>query len=334
MAKALHIWYNSDMQGFLVYIYNIAFIILYMKVMEVCTRAEGSTGLRWIRDLRLLFLMLLVRTVINFAFDMGLIQADVQGMGRFYLNLNTTADALICLFYIWFVTDFLEQKNRSGLYFVLAGCAVLEFALIDVPAFAPLVALGQSVIFLSAVATFVYGAVFSREYKKESDGIFHRLCLVAAGFAAAIFVENIWVYMMNAKVWFDFGYRVNPVDYLFSIVMAVWLVRWIRRISASAENSAIARNLSREDGGAPVQEPVDEQEKMERFCRYYKMTGRETQVMGLLLGGKSNQEIADALFITVGTVKHHVHNIFTKLEIERRSQLMRMFIDFQDTEQD
>ena len=333
MVKVLQVWYNSDMQGFLVYIFNIAFIILYMKVMEVCTRAEGSTGLRWIRDLRLLFLILLIRTVINFAFDMGLIQADVQGMGRFYLNMNTTADTLICLFYIWFVTDFLGRKERSGLYFVLALCAGLEFAAIDAVSFTVLAPLGQSAIFLSAVATFVYGVVSSRGDKEESAGVFRRLCMVATGFAAAIFVENIWVYLANDKGWFDFGYRVNPVDYLFSIVMAVWLVRWIRRIDASAENSAIARNLSREKGGEAPQSPVNEQEKMERFCSYYKMTGRETQVLGLILSGRSNQEIADALFITVGTVKHHVHNIFTKLEIERRSQLMRMFIDFQEPEE-
>ncbi len=35
--------------------------------------------------------------------------------------------------------------------------------------------------------------------------------------------------------------------------------------------------------------------------------------------GHSNQEIADALFIGVRTVKTHVTNIFTKLDVASRS---------------
>jgi LuxR family maltose regulon positive regulatory protein len=43
-------------------------------------------------------------------------------------------------------------------------------------------------------------------------------------------------------------------------------------------------------------------------------------VLGLVVRGLSNQEIADALFISVGTVKTHVHNIYGKLGVRDRPQ--------------
>jgi DNA-binding NarL/FixJ family response regulator len=49
-----------------------------------------------------------------------------------------------------------------------------------------------------------------------------------------------------------------------------------------------------------------------------ELTPREREVLNLLARGLSNQEIADILFIEVGTVKNHVHSIFRKLDIRER----------------
>jgi LuxR family maltose regulon positive regulatory protein len=43
-------------------------------------------------------------------------------------------------------------------------------------------------------------------------------------------------------------------------------------------------------------------------------------VLELLAQGLSNREIAERLFITVGTVKTHVHNIYGKLGVRGRTQ--------------
>lgn len=50
------------------------------------------------------------------------------------------------------------------------------------------------------------------------------------------------------------------------------------------------------------------------------LTNREKEVLLLIAEGKSNQEIADELFITLKTVKTHVSNILSKLEVEDRTQ--------------
>jgi len=49
-------------------------------------------------------------------------------------------------------------------------------------------------------------------------------------------------------------------------------------------------------------------------------TEREREVLRLVVDGLSNTQIAEKLFVSVGTVKTHVHNIYGKLNVEGRFQ--------------
>ena len=50
------------------------------------------------------------------------------------------------------------------------------------------------------------------------------------------------------------------------------------------------------------------------------LTERELEILLLLAKGKTNQEIADDLFIALKTVKTHVSNLLSKLEVQDRTQ--------------
>jgi len=50
------------------------------------------------------------------------------------------------------------------------------------------------------------------------------------------------------------------------------------------------------------------------------LTSRELEILLLMAEGKSNQEIADELFIALKTVKTHVSNILSKLNVQDRTQ--------------
>ncbi len=52
------------------------------------------------------------------------------------------------------------------------------------------------------------------------------------------------------------------------------------------------------------------------------LTNRELEVLKLLEKGLTNKEIAEALFITVGTVKLYNHKIYSKLQVKSRTQAL------------
>jgi DNA-binding NarL/FixJ family response regulator len=51
-----------------------------------------------------------------------------------------------------------------------------------------------------------------------------------------------------------------------------------------------------------------------------ELTGREEEILSLVAQGKSNQEIAGQLFVSVKTVRNHVSNILVKLQVADRTQ--------------
>ena len=63
----------------------------------------------------------------------------------------------------------------------------------------------------------------------------------------------------------------------------------------------------RPDGGTPRPPSED-------------LSERELEVLALLASGRTNSEIADDLFVAVGTVKSHVNNIYNKLEVRNRAE--------------
>lgn len=52
-----------------------------------------------------------------------------------------------------------------------------------------------------------------------------------------------------------------------------------------------------------------------------KLTQRENEIAALIRKGKSNKEIAAELFLSEGTVKNHITNILSKLELRDRTQI-------------
>ena len=56
--------------------------------------------------------------------------------------------------------------------------------------------------------------------------------------------------------------------------------------------------------------------------RNYSLTSRESEIIERLLDGKTNQELADALFISRKTVENHLYNIYQKMDVKNRVQMI------------
>lgn len=58
----------------------------------------------------------------------------------------------------------------------------------------------------------------------------------------------------------------------------------------------------------------------EQIIEAYPLTNRELEILECIVAGCSNAQIAEKLFVTVGTVKTHVRNILNKLGASDRTQ--------------
>ncbi|MET9835053.1 response regulator transcription factor [Streptomyces sp. NPDC006385] len=72
---------------------------------------------------------------------------------------------------------------------------------------------------------------------------------------------------------------------------------------------------------APMTEST---QKRTAQTKIYTLTAREREVLDLLADGLPNQAIAHALTISPGTVKDHVHSIFSKLNVNSRLHAARI----------
>ena len=86
------------------------------------------------------------------------------------------------------------------------------------------------------------------------------------------------------------------------------LIRAIRDVSRGelTLHSTIARKMLQRQSGHPPPES--------------ELTDREIEVLRLLAQGLSNKEIADSLVVSVPTVRSHVTNILSKLNLSNRTQ--------------
>lgn len=69
--------------------------------------------------------------------------------------------------------------------------------------------------------------------------------------------------------------------------------------------------------------------KRSKTKRHYdakeQLTKQEQNVLDLLLSDNSNKDIAEALFVSVSTVKTHVNNVYKKLNVNSREELKSLF---------
>lgn len=55
------------------------------------------------------------------------------------------------------------------------------------------------------------------------------------------------------------------------------------------------------------------------------LSKREREVLALVADGKSNQEVAAELRISINTVEQHLKHIFEKLNVRNRTQASKVF---------
>jgi len=72
----------------------------------------------------------------------------------------------------------------------------------------------------------------------------------------------------------------------------------------------------------PLSAPLGSDEIPAEFLSKYGITEREREIITKVMQGKSNEDIARELFISLATVKTHLYNIYKKVGIDSRYDLL------------
>ncbi|MFN6517767.1 MAG: response regulator [Nostoc sp. CreGUA01] len=105
--------------------------------------------------------------------------------------------------------------------------------------------------------------------------------------------------------------------YCLKGIPAESLILAVRSVAAGASwwDQTATTEIRAAFEGTTTAIPTKTQETLEN-----PLTKREQEILALVAAGKSNQEIAEVLYIAPGTVRVHVHAILQKLEVRDRTQ--------------
>jgi len=105
------------------------------------------------------------------------------------------------------------------------------------------------------------------------------------------------------------GYLLKDVSSETLVAAIVAASRGESFLQSTVTGRVVAAFTKLMDAGGPTAEAL-----------VLRLSPRERQVLALLASGASNKEIADRLCLAEGTVKNHVTNILTKLDVRDRTQ--------------
>jgi two-component system, NarL family, response regulator LiaR len=105
--------------------------------------------------------------------------------------------------------------------------------------------------------------------------------------------------------------QAGAIGYLMKNVTAAELAHAIR--SAKAGKMTLCSEASEVLAQSVIRTPPGSE-----------LTEREREVLRLIVNGLNNNQIAERLFISLGTVKFHISNIFMKMGVESRVEAVKM----------
>lgn len=93
-------------------------------------------------------------------------------------------------------------------------------------------------------------------------------------------------------------------------VLGIWLA--LKLSKPKVETIVIEKEVIVNKGEGFVQDAL--------LVSELELSRRELEILDLMAQGYSNQEIAGQLFVSLSTVKTHNQNLFSKLDVKRRTQ--------------
>ena len=321
-----------------IFIYNVFLIILYSVVLTLSGFYYLKTKNNCYFAISILFSLYLFDNVVIYMTEF--IKTFSISYNKLFIAVPTYKTLIIISIlavYIALNTMFFNLKNSKIWYFALG---LLTIFLFIIPVMQR-TAFKSWLFFVPGDLFFVlfnsYLLIVSKNNKViERKGIFihvNKLLTYTLFMSCLVFVEDSFV-IFNIDVYSDTILNITNRNFsedILRISQSLILIPYLLNLffAESRQKEAADTAVSDNDNDSALKDKTDENEHdyyiFHLFCSTYLFTVREQEVFKHLLEDKNNKLISESLYISIGTVKTHVHNIFIKTDVSNRRELLQVY---------
>lgn len=298
-------------------------ILVYSVSLSICFITTGKTGKMSLQYAGLSMLVYIFESV--------------YGTAQVLLNLTYSPYALASVMMLFFnvveiyllgkIVYVIFEKNLSATFYIWLCIIIIANGLIS--PFSIDLSLLNFIAF--NISVLIICGSYWDSFVRETDEVrcwetskYGKIILILAVFSITSLAYSATHLCLFKKV--PSNNYIRLYNNTFRLVISIWFI-WFCQKEYEAQTSQKIEHAFYRQLDEP-QIPATEElfsDQMTDLRAQYELTEREAEILRLILAGKSNQEISEDLFITVGTVKAHIHSIFGKLDVSKRSQLITKF---------
>lgn len=175
------------------------------------------------------------------------------------------------------------------------------------------------------LVTYTYKAL-QQIVLKKIKGLIISIALITL--ANHLWNMSLSIALMNGK---DLIVSMPNADMTPVMLLLVSLL--VLALLSSEDFSALfaqAKNESQEESNAAESAKLPTKTKLNIIAVEHMLTEREREVMTCAYNGMTNPQIASQLNISLNTVKRHMHNVFEKIDVDSRIELIHMVNGWED----
>ncbi len=315
----------------IIFLYNLFIIIVYSGIMWMSFFLFMNGKDKILLWIGIIYSAIIIDDIVNFASE--LFQNFAEQYNRIFMIVPTHKTLIYLILSLGYLIIFKRLINKKITWYdfsILAFYVTFMF-------FVPVLDNSAWKIWLYYLPSQLYNAYVGAEVlwtiKKNPEiyqnsfycwckrlfcfTVFMNLCIIAED---TIVIFHFDVY---SKYYINMNNRSCTSDILYlthALFSGAYLMYYLK---TSLRNNTIVNDIN---SHTHSNLPSDIEENiLYRFSEAYHLTVREREILKVLLLDKTNQEISNDLFISLGTAKTHIHNIFQKIGVVKRPQLLNIY---------
>jgi DNA-binding CsgD family transcriptional regulator len=234
---------------------------------------------------------------------------NVEAKYLYFLGESSIIFTLPLFCHKLFNVSYIKQRNLffAILYAISLGIIFSPYFVKYIPQRLELTALPGLIIYRVFFFLTVTYSIFLLilHIRKLTDKLLRMFANLSLLFAVVSLVEILHCELFPVLKYLPLPIPLSPLGYF--ILNLIFMIFIVQRLFL-APAALIIHMLDAESYSVLVEQ--------------YKITDREKEIIGLLINGYQNKDICQKLYISESTVKTHIKNIYKKLGIQNRVQLV------------